>query len=81
MKANTWIALLAYEACIQHAAECRRNEETATRLGREPSLSDVCAWIDSGGQGHPDHYREAMPLAASRQVGVFTRVVVLELKE
>jgi hypothetical protein len=32
MKSNTWIALLAYEACVRHAADCRRNEETATRL-------------------------------------------------
>jgi hypothetical protein len=32
MKSNTWIALLAYEACIRHAADCRRNQETATRL-------------------------------------------------
>jgi hypothetical protein len=32
MKANTWIALLAYEGCIRHAADCRRNQETATRL-------------------------------------------------
>jgi hypothetical protein len=32
MKANTWIALLAYEARIRHAADCHRNEEAATTL-------------------------------------------------
>ena len=32
MKANTWIALLAYEARDRHAVECRRNDETARWL-------------------------------------------------
>ena len=32
MRSNTWITLLAYEARIRHAADCRREMETAKRL-------------------------------------------------
>lgn len=32
MGSNTWITLLAYEARIRHAADCRREMETAKRL-------------------------------------------------
>ncbi len=32
MRSNTWIALLAYEARVQHAADCGREARTATRL-------------------------------------------------
>jgi hypothetical protein len=32
MKPNAWIALLAYEACVRHATDCRRDERNAGRL-------------------------------------------------
>jgi len=32
MKPNTWIAALAYEARVRHAADCRRDERNAARL-------------------------------------------------
>lgn len=46
MRSNTWNASFPYEARIQYAADCRRDEETATRLAAMHSriLADLrCA--------------------------------------
>jgi len=46
MRTNVWIRLLAYEARIRHAADCRRSEETNARLDavRARVLADLrCA--------------------------------------
>ena len=46
MRSNAWITLLAYEARIHHAADCRREMETAKRLAavRSRVLADLrCA--------------------------------------
>jgi hypothetical protein len=46
MRSNAWITLLAYEARIRHAADCRREIETAKRLAavRSRVLADLrCA--------------------------------------
>jgi hypothetical protein len=46
MRTNAWITLLAYEARIRHAADCRRSEETNARLDavRARVLADLrCA--------------------------------------